>query len=135
MATDCAILFTAAVPSPIQLQAKHAPRVTPPISIKTWRKTDHTRNVYSSTVATRKTTASTLDNLCPYTASAMNRQLWLRQALTALNAETPSQKNRITRKSATQNLESLPKSHWTGSQPQPIPQHDRPLLLLSLIHI
>ena len=50
------------------------------------RKTDHTRNVYSSTIATSKTTASTADKLCPHTALAMNRQLWLRQALSALNA-------------------------------------------------
>ena len=56
-------------------------------------KKDHTRNVDSSTIATSKAAASTPDKLCPHTASAMTRQLWLRQALSAPNAETPSQKN------------------------------------------
>ena len=42
--------------------------------------------MYSSTIATRKTAASTPDKLCPHIASALNRQLWLRQALSALNA-------------------------------------------------
>ena len=93
-AIHCAICFTAAAPSPIQLQAKYVPRVTPPTARATCRKTDHTRNVYSNTIATSKTAASTPDKRCLNTASAMNRQLWLRQALSALNAETPSQKNR-----------------------------------------
>ena len=34
-----------------------------------------------------------LRQLCLHTASAMNRQLWLRQALSTLNAETWSQEN------------------------------------------
>ena len=93
------------------------------------RKADHTRNVYSSTIATSKTTASTPDKLCPHTASVMNRQLWLRQALSALYAEISSQKRQKTRKSAIQNLESLPKSQHIGSQTQSIPLHERPLLL------
>ena len=38
-------------------------------------------------------------------------------------------KTRKTRKSATQNLESLPKSQYIGSQTQSIPLHERPLLL------
>ena len=97
MSTDCcSICLTAAAPSPIQLQAKHAPRVTPPIAHATCQKKDHTRNVYSSTIA--KTAASTPEKLCPHTASAMNRQLWLRQARSALNAETPSQKKQKNRK-------------------------------------
>ena len=39
-----------------------------------------------------KTEASTPDMLCPHTTSAMNRQLWLRQVLSAPGAEIPSQK-------------------------------------------
>ena len=91
-ATDCAICFTTSAPSPIQYRAKHAPRVTPPIANATRRKTDHKSNVYSSTIATSIQAASTPENFCPHTASAMNRQPWLRQALSALTAETPSQK-------------------------------------------
>ena len=90
---------------------KHAPRVTPPIAHATCRKTDHTRNVYSSTIATSKTSASTPNKLCPYTTSAMNRQLLLRQALSALTQKLQVTKTR-TRKSATQNLEFLPKSQY-----------------------
>ena len=94
------------------------------------RKTDHTRNVYPSTRATSKTTASTPDKLCPHTASAMNRQLWLRQALSALNPRnSKSEKPDKNKKSATQDLQSLSKSQYTGSQMQPIPLHERPLLL------
>ena len=77
---------------------KHAPRVTPPIAHATCRKTDHTRNVYSSTIASSKTAASTPDKLRPHTTSPMNRQLWLRQAVSVLNAETPSQKNQKNQK-------------------------------------
>ena len=64
--------------------------------------------MYSRTIATSKTTASTPDKLCPHTALAINRQLWLRQALSALKQEAPSQKKTEKNgKSATQNLESL----------------------------
>ena len=70
----------------------HASRVTPPIAHATCRNLDHTRNVYSSTTVTRKTEASTPDMLCPNRAAAMNRELWLRQVLSALCAELPSQK-------------------------------------------
>ena len=38
-----------------------------------------------------KTKASTPDMICPHTASAMNRQLWLHQVPSAPYAETPSQ--------------------------------------------
>ena len=92
------------------------------------RKTDHTRNVYSSTIATSKTTASTPDKLCPHTALAINRQLWLRQALSALNAETPSQKNGKTENQQLRILNPSP-NHYIGSQTQPIPLHERTLLL------
>ena len=81
----------------------------------------HTRCVFQYN-SHQKTAASTA-NSYPHTASATNRQVRLRQALSALNAKTPSQK------SATQNLESLPKSQYIGSQTQPIPLHERPLLL------
>ena len=40
-----------------------------------------------------KPAASTPDMLCPHAASATNRQLWLRQALSAPFAEAPSQEN------------------------------------------
>ena len=93
-------------------------------------KTEHTRNVYSSTIATSKAATSTPDKLCTHTASSMNRQLLQRQALSALNARNSQVRNaRKTEKSATQNLESLPKSQYIGSQTQPIPLHERPLLL------
>ena len=80
-ATDSAISITAAT------------RLTDPTSCKTRTtrhttncecnlpKTDHTRDVYSSTLATSKTAASTPERLCPHTASVINRQLWLRQTL------------------------------------------------------
>ena len=83
MATDCAILG--------MLYSSHA--LTDSASSKTrtarhtsncacnLRKTHHTRNVYSSTIAASKTTASTPDKLCAHTALAMNRPLWLCQAL------------------------------------------------------
>ena len=90
---------------------------------------DHTRTVYSSTIATSKAAASTPDKLCPHTASAMTRQLWLRQALSAPNAELQVRENRKNIKSATQNFESLPKSQYIGLQTQRIPLHERPLLL------
>ena len=97
------------------------------------RKTNHRRNVYSSTIATSKATASTPDKLCPRTASAMNRQLWLRQALSVLNARNSKsekpEKNRRNRKLPTQNLESLPKSQYIGSRMQSTPLRERPLLL------
>ena len=53
---------------------------------------DHTQNVYFSAVATRETGASIPDIFCAHTASAMNRQVRLRQALSAPCAENPSQK-------------------------------------------
>ena len=94
------------------------------------RKTDHTRNGYSSTIATSKTTASTPDKLCSHSALAMNCQRWLRQALSALNARnSKSEKPEKNRKSATQNLEYLPKSQYVASQTQSIPLHERPLQL------
>ena len=82
--------------------------------------------MYSSTIATSKTAASTPDKLCLQTASAMNRQLWRRQALSALNAETPSQKNQ---KNINQQFRILILPRITRySQTQPIPLHERPLL-------
>ena len=99
----------------MHLQANHAPRVTTPFAHATCRNPDQISNVYSCTVATRKT-ASTPDMLCPHTASAMNRQLWLRQLLSAPCAETPYQKKtrnskfRQNRKAATQNP-GLPPHH------------------------
>ena len=71
-------------------QANHAPRVTPPIAHATCRNPDHTRVVYFRTAVTRKTEALTPYMLCPHTASAMNRQLWPRQVLSAPGAEIPT---------------------------------------------
>ena len=89
-ATDCEILgmlySSRALTDPTSSQTRTRPHTSN--CACNLRKTNHTRNVYSNTIATSKTTASTLDKLCPRTASAMNRQLWLRQALTALNSET-----------------------------------------------
>ena len=59
----------------------------------------------------------------------MSRQLWLRQALSALTKENASQKRQKTEKIATQNFESLPESEYITLQTQPIPLHERPLLL------
>ena len=84
---------SAAASSPMHLQANHAPPVTPPIAHETCRNPDHTHSVYFSTTATRQTAMSTPDMLCPHTALAMNRHLWLRHAQSAPYAETPSQKN------------------------------------------
>ena len=41
----------------------------------------------------------------------------------------PKSEKQKTRKLATQNLQPLPKSQYTGSQTQPVPLHKRPLLL------
>ena len=87
--SDCQVAVSS---PPMHLQAKHAPRVTPPIAHATCRNLDRTRNVYSSAIATRKTAVSTPDMPCLHTAVAMNRH-WLRQALLAPYARTSSQKN------------------------------------------
>ena len=85
---------SAAASSPMNLQANYTPRVTPPIAHETCRNPDHAWVVYFSTTVTRKTEASTSDMLCPHRASAMNRQLWLRQVLSALGAEIPGKEKK-----------------------------------------
>ena len=69
-ATDCAILgmlySSRALTDPTSSKTcttRHTSNCT-----RNLRKTDHIRNVYSSTIATSKTTASTPDKLCPRTA-------------------------------------------------------------------
>ena len=84
--------------------------------------------MYSSTKATSKTALSTPNKVFPKTASAVNRQLYLRHALSALNAETPTQKNGKTY-SVRQNVETIPKSQHRRSHKQPIPLHERLILL------
>ena len=71
-----------------------APRVTSPIAQATCRNPDHTWNAYSSTNSpvTRKHQSRTCS---VHTASAMNRQLWLRQQeLPAPCAKNQSQKKK-----------------------------------------
>ena len=83
---------SAAASSRMHLQANHAPRVTPPIAHASCRNPEHTRDVYSSTIATPVKRKHRPRICCPHTTSAMNRQLWLRQVLPAPGAEIPSQK-------------------------------------------
>ena len=91
-------------------------------------------NVYSCTIPKSKPAVSTPDKLNPHTASATNRQLWLRQTLSALNAtnsetETPENTNITQSKSL-----PLPKSLYIISLTQPIPLYERALLLLLQPH-
>ena len=107
------VCFTAAAPSPIQLQAKHAPRVTPPTAHATCEK-------------------QTTHGMCiPAQQPPVKRQHHPGQILSTHNLgdEPPSvatsgtisaqrkkphvkKKKKKNRKSATQNLESLPKSQY-----------------------
>ena len=58
------LLFSSGVITPTQLQANHAPSVTPSIAYATCRNPYHIGNGYSSTLATRQTKASTPDMIC-----------------------------------------------------------------------
>ena len=79
-----------------------------------------------------KTEASTTDMLCPHTASAMNRQLWLRKVLSAPGAEIPSQKktcNSTFRSNRNPRFKTRdPPQTKIWSKTQPIPLHESPLL-------
>ena len=88
---DC----SAAASSPMSPQANPSPHVTPQIGHSTRRNPGHTWNVYFSTTSTRKTESSTPDMLCPYTASAMIRQLRLHQELPAPSPKLEGRKGGI----------------------------------------
>ena len=69
-----------------------APSVTPPIAHATCRNPDHTWNVYSVQKSPVKRKPQPRTYFVHTQASAMNRQLWLRQVLSAPGAKRPSQK-------------------------------------------
>ena len=110
------------------LQANHAPRVTPPINCacNLPKPRLHKKCVFQHKSHPCKTQASTTDMVCPHTASAMNRQLWLRQVLSAPGAEISSQKKtrnstfRPNQKSAVQNSGPPPNHNMIKTQPKPL---------------
>ena len=106
--TDCAIYSTAAAPSPIQLQAKHAPRITPLYCACTLPKNrPNTEYVFQSPVKQqhqpRTHTVDTPPRRLTASCGFVRRYQRSTQKLRA-------DKQRKTRKSTTQNIEPLHKS-------------------------